>query len=63
MKYLILDTCAIIHIIRGNSKGKSAVEWIETIEPKPIQVISVVTKSELSVFAQMAGWQDKRNNF
>ncbi|WP_424493271.1 type II toxin-antitoxin system VapC family toxin [Salinimicrobium sp. GXAS 041] len=63
MKYLVLDTCAIIHIIRGSKTGKKCLDWINSLNPQPIQVISVVTKAELQTFAVIAGWQSNKIKF
>ncbi|MGJ8667010.1 MAG: PIN domain-containing protein [Patiriisocius sp.] len=63
MKYLVLDTCAVIHIIRQSNQGKQALNWINSLEVQPIQVISVVTKAELITFAQIAGWQSSKLAF
>jgi hypothetical protein len=63
MKYLVLDTCTIIHIIRNNEIGKEAINWINDIKPQPIQVISAVTKAELETFALIAGWQKSKLSF
>lgn len=57
MKYLVLDTCAVIHIIRNGKTGADCLNWINSLNPQPIQVISVVTKAELITFSAIAGWQ------
>lgn len=51
MNYIVLDTCSILHILRGNDLGKKINEYLETIE-NPILVISVVTKAELNSIKQ-----------
>ena len=51
MEHLVLDTNAIIHIIRQNKFGKSALTWINGLSPQPAQIISVVTKAELETFS------------
>ena len=63
MRYLVLDTCAVLHIIRQDQKGKDFLQWINSLNPQPIQVISVVTKAELINFSIIAGWQTKRIKF
>lgn len=63
MKYLVLDTCAVIHIIRRSKTGSECLNWINSLEPQPIQVISVVTKAELLTFAVSVGWQNIKLKF
>lgn len=63
MKYLVLDTCAIIHIIRKNKTGEACLNWINSLNEQPIQVISVVTKAELISFSIIAGWQASKIKF
>lgn len=63
MRYLVLDTCAIIHIIRGKATGKKLQQWIDGLESQPRQIISSVTKAELLTFALMAGWESKKSSF
>lgn len=63
MRYLVLDTCAVIHIIRKDKKGKDSLNWINSLNPQPIQVISVVTKAELLSFSVIAGWQTNKTKF
>jgi len=63
MRYLVLDTCAIIHIIRQSKTGVDCLNWINSLQPSPIQVISVVTKAELLTFSIIAGWQTNKLKF
>lgn len=63
MQYLVLDTCAIIHIIRGKATGRKVQDWINSIDLKPRQIISTVTKAELLTFVLMAGWQTNKISF
>jgi tRNA(fMet)-specific endonuclease VapC len=63
MRYLVLDTCAIIHIIRGKASGQQIQTWINSLSPQPRQIISTVTKAELLTFALMAGWQTNKIDF
>lgn len=60
MQYLVLDTCAVIHLLRGNKAGLEIKEWIDTLNPQPSQFISVVTKAELLTFVKMHKWGGKR---
>jgi len=63
VRYLILDTCAIIHIIRGKSTGNKIQDWVNSLESQPHQIISTVTKAELLTFALIAGWQTNKQSF
>ncbi len=63
MRYLVLDTCAIIHLIRGKETAIRIQTWINKLEPQPRQIISTVTKAELLTFALMAGWQTSKMIF
>lgn len=63
MQYLVLDTCAVIHIIRGKATGNEILDWIESLNPQPRQIISVVTKAELLTFAKIADWGAKNISF
>lgn len=56
MRYLVLDTCAVIHILRGKKTGTEINEWISTLNPQPRQIISVVTRAELLTFVKMSNW-------
>ncbi len=60
MQYLVLDTCAIIHLLRGNKAGVEIKEWLDSLNPQPQQIISVVTKAELLTFVKMNNWGEQR---
>lgn len=55
MNYIVLDTCSILYILRGNKLGEKIDEHINSIE-NPILVISVVTKAELNSIKIKFGW-------
>jgi tRNA(fMet)-specific endonuclease VapC len=59
MQYIVLDTCAIIHLLRGNKSGIEIKDWIESLNPQPRQIISVVTKAELMTFVKINKWGEK----
>ncbi|TXD50452.1 MULTISPECIES: type II toxin-antitoxin system VapC family toxin [unclassified Polaribacter] len=63
MRYLVLDTCAVIHIIRQDKKGQDCLNWINSLNTQPVQVISVVTKAELLTFSVIAGWKANKIKF
>lgn len=56
MQYLVLDTCAVLHLLRGNKAGVEIKEWIDSLNPQPRQIISVVTRAELLTFVKMNDW-------
>lgn len=59
MQYIVLDTCAVIHLLRGNESGIEIKDWIESLNPQPRQIISVATKAELLTFVKMNKWGGK----
>jgi tRNA(fMet)-specific endonuclease VapC len=62
MQYLVLDTCAIIHLLRGNITGIEIKEWLDSLNPQPRQVISVVTRAELLTFVKINSWGGQKLN-
>lgn len=60
MQYLVLDTCAVLHLLRGNKAGIEIKEWLDTLNPQPRQIISVVTRAELLTFVKMNNWGEQR---
>jgi|SRR5690625_3264715 len=66
MKNLVLDTCAILHIMRNSPQGKSILKTIEKTLNHRI-IVSVVTKAELDSFVKQNSWRTKKtemlNNF
>ncbi len=59
MQYIVLDTCAVIHLLRGKESGIEIKDWIESLNPQPRQIISVVTKAELLTFVKLNNWGEK----
>lgn len=55
MNYIVLDTCSILHILRGKKIGQKINEYIEKLE-SPVIVISAVTKAELNSIIVKSGW-------
>lgn len=55
MQYVILDTCVILHILRGNVFGEKAIAELNKLS-NSTQIISVVTKAELDSFKIQNGW-------
>jgi predicted nucleic acid-binding protein len=62
MQYLVLDTCAVLHLLRGNNAGIKIKEWLDSLNPQPRQIISVVTKAELLTFVKMNMWGGQKLN-
>lgn len=60
MQYLVLDTCAVLHLLRGNKAGIEIKEWLDSLNPQPRQIISVVTRAELLTFVKMNNWGEQR---
>lgn len=56
MKYIVADTCIVMHILRNNAIGQAAVKWLRQIEYEYTLVISVVTKAELHALKLQLGW-------
>jgi len=63
MDYLILDTCIILHILRGNDIGKRALVFITSTENEPSLIISSVTKGELESLKIQQNWGNKRSSY
>jgi len=60
MQYLVLDTCAVLHLLRGNKAGTEIKEWLDSLHPQPLQIISVVTRAELLTFVKMNNWGEQK---
>jgi len=61
MKYIVVDTCIVMHVIRGKAKGQQANEYLYNHPDNPTLVVSVVTKAELLSLAIQLKWgADKR---
>lgn len=60
MKNIVIDTCSIIHILKGSPQGKQCLLEIEKLGENPHIIISVVTKAELDSFSRQNQWGQKR---
>jgi predicted nucleic acid-binding protein len=60
MKYLVLDTCIILHILRNNEIGLRAIKLIESFTDDPLLVISAVTKGELESLKKQQNWGESK---
>ncbi len=60
MKYIVADTCIVLHILRNNAIGQAAVKWLRDVEYEYTLVISVVTKAELHALKIQLGWGANR---
>lgn len=59
MNYLVLDTCTILHLLRGKELGAKILEVINGIA-NPTFIISAVTKAELNSMKIKLGWGGPR---
>lgn len=60
MKYLVIDTSIILHILRNNATAKAVLKDIAAFTVEPILVISTVTKGELKSFAKQRNWGETK---
>jgi tRNA(fMet)-specific endonuclease VapC len=60
MRYIIIDTCVIIHIIRESTTGKNCINELKAFDTNPTIIISVVTKGELQSFSVQNKWGEKK---
>jgi len=56
MKYILLDTCVLIHIIRESEIGKKCLEALVNIDINIRIVVSVVSIAELNSFSKQNKW-------
>ncbi len=56
MKYIVVDTCIVMHILRNNTIGRAALKWLRDVKYEYTLVISVVTKAELYALKLQLGW-------
>ncbi|MEC5156799.1 type II toxin-antitoxin system VapC family toxin [Chryseobacterium sp. MP_3.2] len=60
MNFVVLDTCSILHVLRGKDLGMKVVAEIEKIV-NPTILISVVTKAELNSLKIRLEWGGSRS--
>ena len=56
MKNIVIDTCTVIHIVKGTPQGISCITQIEKFDPSPNIIISVVSMAELHSFSIQNKW-------
>jgi predicted nucleic acid-binding protein len=56
MKSIVIDTCVIIHIVRGSTTGQNCIEALQSYDEADNIITSVVTKAELESFIIQANW-------
>jgi len=56
MKSIVIDTCVIIHIVRGSTTGQNCIEALQSYDEAANIIASVVTKAELESFIIQAHW-------
>jgi predicted nucleic acid-binding protein len=60
MKYLLVDSNVILHLLRGNETGKRCRMAIDTLGVNTTTVVSVVTIAELESLKRQQRWDAKR---
>ncbi len=60
MKYLVIDTCIILHILRGKELGKKCIDVMNAFDKNVSIIISAVTKAELESLKMQQGWGESR---
>lgn len=60
MTNIVIDTCTVIHIIKGSLQGQKSIETIERIAENPNLIISVATKAELESFSCQNKWGEQK---
>lgn len=60
MKYLVIDTCIVLHILRGKDLGIKCLEQINIYDENVSILISTVTKAELESLKLQQNWGDQR---
>lgn len=60
MKYLVIDTCIVLHILRGKQEGLKCIEAINQYDSNVAIIVSVVTKAELEALKIKRGWGEPR---
>lgn len=56
MKNIVIDTCAVIHIIKGSPQGMKILEEIAKLDDSPNIILSVVSRAELESFCLQNKW-------
>lgn len=62
MDYILLDTCIVLHILRGKDYSERSKEAIHNFSHAPAFVMSVITAGELEAMKVFQDWGDKRIN-
>lgn len=60
MKYLVIDTCIVLHILRGKQQGLKCIDAINQYDSNAVIILSVVTKAELEALRIKRGWGEPR---
>lgn len=56
MKYIVIDTCVFIHIVKETLTGKKCLEELEKYDEAVNVIVSVTTKAELESFIAQHNW-------
>lgn len=62
MKNIVLDTCVILHILKGSSIGEKCLDELINYDESPNILISTVTKAELQSIATQNSWGKRKSD-
>jgi predicted nucleic acid-binding protein len=60
MKNVVIDTCTIIHIIKGSDQGLKSLDAMYALDKVPNIIMSVVSKAEMQSFSKQNNWGASR---
>ena len=60
MKYIVIDTCIVLHILRGKEFAKKCLAEIDAFGENISIIVSAVTKAELESLKVQQNWSEKR---
>ena len=60
MDYIVLDTCVVMHILRGDYKGQQAVTYLDEQDAESHSIFSTVSKAELESLKRQQNWGKAR---
>jgi tRNA(fMet)-specific endonuclease VapC len=63
MEYIVVDTCAIMHMMRKDLKGQQALNFLNNRPGESLNVISVATIGELRSLATQHNWGKTKLHF
>lgn len=60
MDYIVLDTCVVMHVLRGDDKGRKAVTYLGEQGDESHSIFSTVSKAELESLKRQQHWGQAR---